>query len=110
MRVTKGSSMSHDGSKQSRPDTLTALFRNYEASSSPGREVFVTWDRISLQSTSSSRRSIAEDHETHGKVYLRSSEVLEISRDIALASDSVPAWPFSDEPLRKQRNQFGVPS
>jgi len=109
MWVTKGARMSHHGPKQNSPYTLAPLFRNYEASSSPRRQVFVTWNRFSLQGARSGRRAIAEDYEADGKRCFRCSEALKILRDVALASDAVPAWPFRDEPLREQRNQIEVP-
>jgi hypothetical protein len=110
IRVTKGSSMSHHGSKQNRPDTLTSFVWNYVAGSCPWRQVFVTGDRFGLQCTSTGRRSVDEDDEADGQVRFRSREAVEIFRDIALPCDSVPAWPLRDEPLRKQRNQLAVPS
>ena len=110
MWVTKGSSVSHHGPKKNSPHTLAPLFWNYEATTSPRRQVFVTWDRFSLQCTGSGRRAVAEDHEADGKACFRCSEVLKILCDITLASDTVPAWPFRDKPLREQRNQPGVPS
>ncbi len=53
---------------------------------------------------------MVEGHETDRKACLRRSKVLKILRGVALATDSIPVWPLSDEPLRQQRHPFGVPS